>query len=86
MQNIILNRRSGKQVFYGLDGHFSTVALSQMLEIRSDGYVIRVSTPAGSAASASTTVNVNTNGHDTPVSTRDTWLSSKSCSWTRLRS
>lgn len=42
MRNIIVNRRNGKQVFYALDGHVS-VGQDQTLEIRSDGYAIRIS-------------------------------------------
>jgi DNA-binding transcriptional ArsR family regulator len=41
MQNIIVNRRSGKQVFYGLDGHVRMLE-GQTLEICADGYTIRV--------------------------------------------
>jgi ArsR family transcriptional regulator, zinc-responsive transcriptional repressor len=45
MQNIIVNRRNGKQVFYGLDGHVKTGA-DRVIEVRSDGYTIRVTAPA----------------------------------------
>jgi ArsR family transcriptional regulator len=41
MRNIIINRRNGKQVFYGLDGNVS-VSPDQAFEIRSDGYHIRI--------------------------------------------
>ncbi|HEX8913457.1 MAG TPA: metalloregulator ArsR/SmtB family transcription factor [Humisphaera sp.] len=44
MKNIIVNRRSGKQVFYGLDGHVNALADSG-LEVRADGYTVRVSGP-----------------------------------------
>lgn len=42
MRNIIVNRRSGKQVFYGLDGQVRTDG-GEALEVRADGYEIRVS-------------------------------------------
>lgn len=41
MRNIIINRRSGKQVFYGLDGNVSFTP-NQSMEIRTDGYSIRI--------------------------------------------
>ena len=41
MRNIIVNRRNGKQVFYGLDGNVS-VSPDREFEIRSDGYSIRI--------------------------------------------
>ncbi|MDB5295065.1 MAG: putative transcriptional regulator [Phycisphaerales bacterium] len=44
MKSIIINRRSGKQVFYGLDGHVFT-GPDQSMEIRSDGYSIRIAGP-----------------------------------------
>lgn len=44
MRNVIVNRRSGKQVFYGLDGHVKTSG-ERTLEITSDGYCIRVTGP-----------------------------------------
>jgi hypothetical protein len=44
MRNIIVNRRSGKQVFYGLDGHVSADAAKAM-EVQADGYSIRVTGP-----------------------------------------
>lgn len=44
MRNIIINRRSGKQVFYGLDGRVLT-GPGDVLEIKSDGYVIRIAGP-----------------------------------------
>ena len=42
MRNIIINRRSGKQVFYGLDGQV-LISPDRAMEIRSDGYSIRIS-------------------------------------------
>lgn len=44
MKNIISNRRSGKQVFYALDGQVTT-NVEQALEVKSDGYSIRVLGP-----------------------------------------
>jgi DNA-binding transcriptional ArsR family regulator len=44
MRNIIVNRRSGKQVFYGLDGQVRGNG-DQSLEVKADGYVIRVAGP-----------------------------------------
>src|SRR5690349_19678032 len=44
MKNIIVNRRSGKQVFYGLDGHVNAGA-DNSLEVRADGYTVRVAGP-----------------------------------------
>src|SRR3954470_13912274 len=44
MRNIIVNRRSGKQVFYGLDGHVRGGAEST-LEVHADGYTIRIAGP-----------------------------------------
>ena len=45
MRNILVNRRSGKQVFYGLDGHVHTDGHGAF-EITADGYSIRVSGPS----------------------------------------
>lgn len=44
MRNIIVNRRSGKQVFYGLDGQVRGGS-ENSLEVHADGYRIRVSGP-----------------------------------------
>jgi len=44
MQNLISNRRNGKQVFYDLDGQVSATD-DNMLEVRSDGFTIRVTGP-----------------------------------------
>ena len=44
MRNIITNRRSGKQVFYGLDGHVRPDG-DKALELHADGYRIRVAGP-----------------------------------------
>jgi len=43
MRNVIVNRRSGKQVFYGLDGQIKT-GTGHVLELHADGYTIRVMT------------------------------------------
>jgi DNA-binding transcriptional ArsR family regulator len=47
MQNLITNRRSGKQIFYGLNGHVSPVASEGGLAIQIDRYTIRISGPEG---------------------------------------
>src|SRR5687767_228724 len=39
MRNVIVNRRNGKQVFYGLDGHVKAGA-DRVIEVRSEGYTI----------------------------------------------
>ena len=44
MRNIIVNRRSGKQVFYGLDGQVRSDG-EKALEVKADGYMIRVAGP-----------------------------------------
>lgn len=41
MKQIIINRRNGKQVFYGLDGHVEAESDSG-LRIKSDGFVIEI--------------------------------------------
>ena len=46
MKNIIVNRRSGKQVFYGLDGQVKT-GTGHLLEVHADGYTVRVVTSHG---------------------------------------
>jgi len=43
MRNVIINRRNGKQVFYGLDGQIRT-GTGHVLELNADGYTIRVNT------------------------------------------
>jgi len=45
MRNVIGNRRSGKQIFYGLDGQVSVDANS-CLEIAVDGYKLRICSPS----------------------------------------
>ena len=47
MQNLIKNRRNGKQVFYGLDDNVS--AGDSLLQLRLEGHVISI---AGSALAA----------------------------------
>jgi len=42
MKHIIANRRHGKQVFYGLDGHVQA-ASENSLSITSDNYLIQIS-------------------------------------------
>src|SRR3712207_1477906 len=44
MRNIIANRRSGKQVFYGLDGQVQPQA-DNSLQIRSDTYSVNITLP-----------------------------------------
>jgi ArsR family transcriptional regulator, zinc-responsive transcriptional repressor len=44
-QNLIVNRREGKQVFYGLDGHVSVLP-SDGVSIRFGGYELRISRAA----------------------------------------
>ena len=44
MRNIIVNRRNGKQVFYGLDGQVKGNG-DQSLEVHADGYKIRIAGP-----------------------------------------
>jgi len=46
MRNIIVNRRSGKQVFYGLDRQVKT-GTGHVLEVQADGYAVRVVTSHG---------------------------------------
>jgi DNA-binding transcriptional ArsR family regulator len=48
MRNIIVNRRNGKQVFYGLDGHVrggTGTGSETTLEVHADGYTIRIAGP-----------------------------------------
>ena len=42
MQNLITNRRSGKQVFYGLNGHVNATN-DEGLQINVDRFVLRLS-------------------------------------------
>lgn len=46
MRNIIVNRRSGKQVFYGLDRQVKT-GTGHVLEVCAEGYTVRVVTSHG---------------------------------------
>jgi DNA-binding transcriptional ArsR family regulator len=46
MRQVIVNRRSGKQVFYGLDGQVKVDGPGS-LRIRSNGFTIDITPPAG---------------------------------------
>ena len=46
-RNLVLNRRDGKQVFYGLDGQ---VRVTDDIVIKSDGYVLCIARPKEHAA------------------------------------
>lgn len=43
MRNVIANRRNGKQVFYGLDGHVQPD--NDLLHLRSDEYNVSIRLP-----------------------------------------
>ena len=42
MRNLITNRRSGKQIFYGLNGHVNPITTDRGLAIQVDRFMISI--------------------------------------------
>src|SRR5688572_16985323 len=49
MSNLISNRRNGKQVFYGLNGHVDSPGGSSALQIAIDNFDVRINDRAAAA-------------------------------------